>query len=136
MSIKWEIAGCGAYARSRYPASDNGLTDVEGCDVPDRAMDVYFNGWVYIGCQRPRYIYAQPTGRPSQVFHTIQPSFRPAQYTEHCSKIHNMVLHLFITRTPFLSSVHTLNVFDVNHDIDSLAGGILPFENYSALSRS
>ena len=27
--------------------------------------------------------------------------------------------------------MHTLNVFDVNHNIDSLAGGMVPFENYS-----
>ena len=27
--------------------------------------------------------------------------------------------------------MHTLNVFDVNHNIDSIAGGMVPFENYS-----
>ena len=32
---------------------------------------------------------------------------------------------------PFLSSVHALNVFGMDHDIDSLARGMVPFENYS-----
>ena len=52
LSIEWEILGCGAYRLTTYPPSEGTLRTV-GCDALDRAVDVYFNAWVYVRCRRP-----------------------------------------------------------------------------------
>jgi len=47
-SMQWEILGCGEYRLPTSYSPVNRVLEAAGCDVLDRAADIYFNKWVYI----------------------------------------------------------------------------------------
>lgn len=52
LSITWKVFGCGTYMLP--PSTDPDAPHDPRCGACNRAMDIYINEWVYVGCQCPR----------------------------------------------------------------------------------
>lgn len=47
LSVEWGVVGCGTYKLPGYSSPSIEFLSA-GCDCLDRAVDVYFNEWVYV----------------------------------------------------------------------------------------
>ena len=89
------------------------LTNRILCYTLNRAVDVYFLGWVYIRCPCPRFVHSQPPARS-----TSRPAFSydPA----------NLPFYRYVPE-----SLLSLGTFEVDHSIDYPSPYMVPFDSYS-----